>query len=199
MKGASDLILKDAHNLNKKQIEILLTQIRTSSSDMLKLVNNVLDVAKIDSGRFTISKTFGNINKTLRDESDYHTTLAGIKNIQINVQLDEAIPSFNFDAQRIGLVVNNMLANAIKAMRDGGTINLSSKKHQKRVEIVVTDLGDGLEESIKDKIFDLDSRDKIKGLGLVVAKSVVKAHGGEIRVESNKPKGSKFIFTLPLS
>jgi signal transduction histidine kinase len=199
MKGASDLILKDAHNLNKNQIEILLTQIRSSSSDMLTIVNNILDISKIVSGNFTVSKSFGNVNKTIKDECDYFVTIAGVRNIGIDLHLDDTLPSFNFDTDRMKQVVNNLLSNAINFIKYDGRIIVSSKKNQTFVEVSVSDTGDGILDDMKPKLFQKFVQ-KGTGLNLVIVKGIVEAHGGKIRVEDNtNSKGAKFIFTLPLS
>lgn len=207
MKGASDLILKDAQRLSKEQIETLLTQIRTSSNGMLKIVDDILDVSKIDSGKFEIHKTFGSINKVLADECAYYEALAGEKQITIEAKPDESIPGFNFDEDRVRQVMNNLLSNAIKYITEKGKITVSTKKDQANVVVTIADDGDGIPDELKVKLFhkfvQLNNHSHTKaagsGLGLVIAKGIIQAHGGEIWIEDNVPKGAKFIFTLPLA
>ncbi len=207
MKGASDLILKDAQRLSKEQIGMLLNQIRTSSRGMLKIVDDILDVSKIDSGKFEIHKTFGDLNKLLKDECEFYEALAGEKQVSIICNLNDSIPSFNFDADRVRQVMNNLLSNAIKFLPEGGKITVKTLKNQSNIEIVVSDDGDGIPEDLKIKLFhkfvqlnnNTHSKDLGTGLGLVISKGIVEAHGGNIWIEDNLPKGAKFVFTLPLA
>jgi signal transduction histidine kinase len=207
MKGASDLILKDAQRLSKEQIETLLTQIRTSSKGMLKIVDDILDVSKIDSGKFEIHKIFGDLNKVVSDECEYYEALAGEKQIKITTQLDTSLPSFNFDEDRVRQVMNNLLSNAIKYITEKGHITVLTKKDQSKVQVIIADDGDGIADDLKVKLFHKfvqlnnhsHTKDAGSGLGLVITKGIVQAHGGEIWIEDNAPRGAKFIFTLPLS
>lgn len=207
MKGASDLIIKDAQRLSKDQIETLLTQIRTSSNGMLKIVDDILDISKIDSGKFEVHKTFGDLNKVLADECDYYRALAGVKQIKIEWSFDDTIPSFNFDSDRVRQVMNNLLSNAIKFTVEGGDIVVTTKKNQNTIEVAVADNGDGIVDDLKLKLFhkfvQLNNHSHTKeygtGLGLVITKGIIEAHGGTIWIEDNSPKGAKFVFTLPLS
>ncbi len=206
MKGASDLILKDAQRLSKEQIETLLTQIRTSSKGMLKIVDDMLDVSKIESGKFEIHKTFGDLNKILSDECEYYAALAGEKQIKIDCQFDETLPNFNFDEDRVRQVMNNLLSNAIKYIAERGSILVETRKNQSKIEVSVTDNGDGIPDDLKMKLFhkfvQLNNHSHTKesgsGLGLVITKGIIEAHGGEIWIEDHQPKGAKFIFTLPI-
>ncbi len=206
MKGASDLILKDATRLSKEQIEILLTQIRTSSKGMLKIVDDILDVSKIDSGKFEIHKTLSDINKVLSDECDYYSALAIEKKIKIQCNFDKRLPNFNFDEDRVRQVMNNLLSNAIKYITENGEIKVSTWKEAKFIKVAVADNGEGISDEMKLKLFhkfvQLDNHYHTKetgsGLGLVITKGIIEAHGGSIWIEDNKPKGAQFIFTLPI-
>jgi signal transduction histidine kinase len=207
MKGASDLILKDAQRLSKEQIETLLTQIRTSSKGMLKIVDDMLDISKIESGKFEVHKNKGNINSVLTEECDYYAALAGEKQIKINCHFDDSIPDISFDEDRIRQVMNNLLSNAIKYVAERSQIDVETKFTRSKVEISVSDNGEGIADDLKMKLFhkfvQLNNHNHTKetgsGLGLVIAKGIVEAHGGEIWIEDNHPKGAKFIFSLPLN
>jgi signal transduction histidine kinase len=206
MKGASDLMLKDAHNLSKEQIETLLNQIRNSSTGMLNIVNDLLDVSKLESGKFEIEKVQGNLNQILREESSYYESVANAKQISIVCELDEGVQDFKFDPDRIRQVMKNLLSNAVKYTPENGIVTVKTFLKDDMVRICICDTGEGITDDMKHKLFhkfvQLNNHNHIKekgtGLGLVIAKGIVEAHGGSIWVEDNKPKGSKFVFTIPL-
>ncbi|OGC69748.1 hypothetical protein A2415_04700 [candidate division WWE3 bacterium RIFOXYC1_FULL_39_7] len=206
MKGASDLMLKDAQNLSKEQIETLLNQIKSSSSGMLNIVNDILDISKLESGKFEIVKVKGNINQILIEESAYYVPMANSKQIKINNNVDEKLPEFEFDPDRVRQVLKNLLSNAVKFTAENGSIELRSELRGDMVTVCVCDTGDGITDDMKHKLFhkfvQLNNHNHTKergtGLGLVIAKGIVEAHGGNIWIEDNNPKGSKFVFTLPL-
>jgi len=206
MKGASDLMLKDAHNLSKEQIETLLNQIRNSSTGMLNIVNDLLDVSKLESGKFEIEKVQGNLNQILREESNYYESVANAKQISILCELDEEVQDFKFDPDRIRQVMKNLLSNAVKYTPENGIVTVKTFLKDNMVRVCICDTGEGITDDMKHKLFhkfvQLNNHNHIKekgtGLGLVIAKGIVEAHGGSIWVEDNKPKGSKFVFTIPL-
>lgn len=208
MKGAADLILKDAHNLSKEQVETLLEQIKTSSSGMLKIVNDILDVSKIDSGKFAVEKDLADLNTILKDECEYYKALANSKIIDLEYKTDPDLQKFQFDADRIRQVMNNLLSNAIKFTPENGKIKVGTRKLQRYAQIYVSDSGDGISDDMKHKLFhkfvqlpnhNNHGKDHGTGLGLVVCKGIIEAHGGAIWIEDNEPKGASFVFNLPLS
>lgn len=207
IKGASDLILKEVDNMTAEQIHTLLSQIRTSSSGLLQLVNDILDVAKMDAGKFDINKTFANIDEVLEEECVGFRMLADTKNVKLVYKGGDKFSSFGFDPQRIKQVMNNLLSNAVKFTHEDGTIEVIHAKKGKNVEITIADSGVGISDEDKKHLFHkfvqahnhAGVEEKGTGLGLVISKAIVEAHGGKLWVEDNKPQGSKFIFTLPLS
>jgi len=102
-----------------EQIQTLLNQIKTSSATLLDMVGSILDVSKMESGRFKINKVYGDINSVLRDERAYFDPLAKIKGITLSCETDEHLPSFDFDPERIKQVLNNLISNAIKFSNPG--------------------------------------------------------------------------------
>lgn len=207
MKGAADLMLKEAANLSKDQIEMLLAQIRSSSIGMLKIVNDILDISKLESGKFTINKMANSISLVLHDESDYFQAMANSKQIKLSYLCEQEIPSFQFDADRIKQVLNNLISNAIKFTPENGNVSIDCKKVDNQIKVVVSDTGEGISDQMKHKLFhkfvQLNNHQHTKergtGLGLVISKGIIEAHGGKIWVEDNHPQGSQFIFTLPLA
>ncbi len=206
IKGASDLLLKEAAELDADQIHSLLSQVKENSNSMLKIVADILDVSKIGAGRFEINKVYANLNDTLKEEWSYFNPLAQVKGIKLELDLNENFGNFSFDPERIKQVVGNLLSNAIKFTPEGGTVKMTANRFDHHAEVIVTDNGMGVPEGEKDLLFkpfsQTSNHSKVKekgtGLGLVIVKAIVEAHKGDIRVEDNSPAGTKFIFTLPL-
>lgn len=207
IKGAADLVIKEASNLNQEDIFKILSQIKKSSEGLLKIVNDILDISKIEAGKFDLKKQKDQINKVLDEEYQSFTPLIKEHNMRITTHFDSSIPVFMFDPDRIKQVLNNLLSNALKFSSIGGEITISSKNVGKGVEVEISDQGIGIPDHMKPKLFhkfvqvhhhDDDQEDqKGSGLGLVISKEIVEAHGGKIWIEDNKPQGSKFIFSLP--
>ena len=207
IKGAADLIIRDAQALSKEQIETLLGQIKKSSTSLLQIVNDILDVSKIESGKFSIKKVDGDINALLKEVSEYYLSWANEKQIKLNLSLDEKIPQIKFDSERIKQVLNNLLSNALKFTDEYGNITIATHLNDKFVHIAVCDSGIGIPDDMKHKLFNkfvqvgtkVQVKEKGTGLGLFIAKGIVETHGGSIWIEDNDPQGTKFIFNLPLN
>lgn len=205
IKGAADLLLKQIANLETSETKDLLTHMHNSACDLLSIVNNLLDVAKVEAGRFEVALTEGDLNRLIQDQTEYFRNLANQKNVSVIAELDESVKVIKFDAIRLKQVMNNLISNAIKFTESGGYVRIVTNKKEKEIEIAVIDNGKGLSEEMKKKLFEkfsqgrtsLVSNEPGTGLGLVVAKGVIEAHGGRIWVEDNMPRGAKFIFTLP--
>lgn len=206
IQGASDLLLKEVKDLSADQIRTLLAQIKTSSGSMLKMVGDILDVSKMDAGKFEVNRIYANINNLLKEECGYFQPLAEIKKIALNCKTDPTISNSSFDPERIKQVLNNLLSNAIKFVSEKGNITVESKKISNYLQVAVSDTGEGISDQDKPNLFhkftQTQSHNHVKergtGLGLYIVKGIVEAHAGKIWVEDNKPTGAKFIFTLPL-
>ncbi len=206
IQGAADLLIKSTDALNAEQIHTLLNQIKTSSSSLLKMVGDILDVSKMEGGKFQINKTYGLIQDVLNDQCSYFDPVAKVKGVTLSCPNTEGLPNFSFDPERIKQVLNNLISNAIKFSLDGGTVLVIAKKDAEYIRVEVNDTGIGIADKDKpllfQKFFQASNHNGIKekgtGLGLVIAKGIVEAHNGKIWVEDNKPQGTKFIFTLPL-
>ena len=208
IKGSADLVLREEKNLEEEQKYTLLSQIKDSSDDLLEVVNDILDVSKIESGRFQVKKIKGNLNKLLQEEADYYMALAREKEIAVETKLADDIPEFEFDGDRIKHVMNNFLSNALKFTDSGGNVVIESRVVDKyHVEVCVADSGEGVPDEMKGKLFNKfvqmenrkTTKEKGTGLGLVIAKGIIEAHGGSVWVEDNQPKGARFLFTIPVA
>ena len=205
IKGTSDLLIKEYKNLNSEQVNTFIVQIKDSAIALLGIVNELLDASKIEAGKVELFKKQGDINKIINDEFNYYYNLARDKGINFSFDLDLSIQKFYFDEQKIKQVLNNLLSNAIKFTDPGGTLVIVSKNYGSYIGISVNDSGKGVPDEVKELLFQkfVQARESDKsneqgtGLGLVICKGIVEAHGGRIWIEDNVPKGAKFIFTLP--
>lgn len=206
IKGTSDLLIKEFANLKPEQISMFMTQIKDSSVALLGIVNQLLDASKIESGKIELFKKVSDINQILTDEFNYYYNLARDKGINFSFDLDLSIQKFYFDEQKIKQVMNNLLSNSIKFTDGGGNIVIISKNYGSYVSVTVQDTGKGVPDEMKEKLFQkfVQGRESDRsneagtGLGLVISKGIVDAHGGRIWIEDNASKGAKFIFTLPI-
>lgn len=204
IRGSCDLILTEAQNLKKEQIEEILRQISLSSTSLLSDVNDILDVAKIESGRFKVIKVDGDLNSVLREVFNAYLPLGNKKGLTMDIELDESIRKVGFDLERMRQVLNNLISNAIKFTDPGDGIIVSSKRDGNFVLVEIADTGIGIPKEYKAKLFNkfVQVHDGIKGggtgLGLYISKGIINAHEGSIWIEDNQPKGTRLVFKLPL-
>ena len=205
IKGAADLLIKSTDELSVAQIQTLLTQIKNSSTTLLTMVGSILDISKMENGKFEINKTFSDINAVLNEECSYFDPLTKIKKLSIQCTVDKDIPNFSFDTERIKQVLSNLISNAIKFSPEGGVITIISKKTGSDCVVNVSDLGVGIPENEREllfqKFFQATNQNGVQkgtGLGLFISKGIVEAHGGKIWFENNSPQGSKFCFSIPI-
>jgi signal transduction histidine kinase len=207
IKGSADLILKEKKHLTETQIDDMLDMVRTSATSLLKMVNDLLDVSKIESGKFEINLKDHSINRIIKDELHTYEVFFNQSGVEVSTQLQEGLPHVKIDEDKIKQVFNNLIANAVKFTPKGGKISIVSKRQGNDVQISVSDTGPGISDSLKAKLFHKYVQgqengvrhEKGTGLGLFIAKGIVEAHRGTMWVEDSTPHGAKFVFTLPLS
>jgi len=130
---------------------------------------------------------------------------ADLKNIKINRELEENLPSLNIDSERIKQVIMNLINNAIKFSPDGSIINIKAKKNVDDILFEIQDFGRGIPKNKQKKVFEkfyqvesgMDREFGGAGLGLTISQDIVNVHGGRIWIDSTKG-GSTFRFTLPV-
>jgi hypothetical protein len=180
-------------------------RIKNNASDLVALVGDFLDVSKLEAGRIGLSRMPTDVNELLLRSVENFGPLARNKMIDLSYQCD-GLPAIEVDARRLDQVLNNLISNAIKFTGEGGSIQLRAQQDQRNGIIVqVQDTGVGISPDELASLFQKyqqstsgkTSEHKGTGLGLVVSKMIVEAHGGKIWVESEEGKGSTFAFTLP--
>lgn len=169
-----------------------------------QLINDILDLSKIEAGKMEFSFEQVKIHEIAAVSLENIQNLALKKNIVISMDTPEELSPVLGDREKLIIVLNNLLSNALKFTPNGGRIFLSAKEDHDRVEVRVQDTGIGVEREHQEKIFDkfyqVDSTSRRKiggsGLGLSISRGIIIAHGGEIQVKSESGKGSTFSFTL---
>lgn len=213
IKSTVEYLQTDLSKTSQEQLKSFLTTIDSTSQTMLELVNDLLDVSKMESGKFEVVCESGDLGPTIVERAETFKQLALDKNLKINVQIEPNLPKGWFDKIRIKQVLNNLISNAIKYTNQGEvTVRAVSEKvdgNTADILVSVTDSGVGIDRESVDKLFSkygqLESgrkkgAGKSSGLGLFIAKGIIDASGGKIWVKSPGPgKGSTFYFTVPIT
>lgn len=181
-----------------------LTIVRDETDRLNRLVNNLLDLAKMEAGELEITPRIVNINELVRVCIIKLETLITSKNIQVEAVFEEENMYVSADVDAIERVLYNLVHNAIKFTPNEGKINISTVEKKDVIEVSVEDSGIGISpdelDLIWDRFYKADksrSRDKVgTGLGLAIVKTIINEHNQEIWVESEQGKGTKFTFTL---
>jgi signal transduction histidine kinase len=178
-----------------------------SAEKFVGLINDYLDYAKIDAGYLRLDCALADLAEVVRASVEQGRMQAEIKRHTIELESPEALPAF-IDATKIEQVVDNLLSNAIKYTPEGGTVRVAVTSGGRRASISITDTGQGIPPAELGQLFSKYHRGpgqqvaKIQGtgLGLLIVKEIVEAHGGTVRAESDgvPGHGSTFVVELPL-
>jgi signal transduction histidine kinase len=191
--------------LNEKQAEYT-DDILTSGRHLLSLINEILDLSKVEAGRMELELATFDLPLAIDNARTFVRERATRHGITLDVKVDDRLGDFTGDERKIKQILLNLLSNAVKFTPEGGRIGINARQTNGAVEISVIDTGIGIAPEDQPKIFEefrqvgTDYAHKVEGtgLGLTLAKKFVELHGGKIWVESEVGKGSTFIFTLPL-
>ena len=206
-KSLSLILTKAAGEVSPTQ-EQFLSIAESNLKRLGLLINDLLDLSKLEAGRMEIRRQPSSIDKVISESVNTLNAWATTKAINIEKKVQGGLPEINIDPDRIIQVLNNLIGNAIKFTPHNGSITVKaiSINQDKEIEISVSDTGTGIAKEnlpkIFDKFFQVGERAATDisgtGIGLSIAKEIVGLHGGKIWVESEKGQGTKFIFTLPL-
>jgi two-component system, sensor histidine kinase and response regulator len=205
IRGFSELLLKEPSNFTEDQKEFL-SIIYTTSRGMLAMLNDLLDVSLIESGRMEMNKRLESLKKIVQDKIRVNSFQARQKQIAIHQELYD-VPSIEFDSHRIGQAVDNLISNAIKFAPYGSHIYLILKQYGNKIKFSVRDEGPGIPKEEQHLLFSEFHRLSIRptagetstGLGLAITKKIMEAHGGSIEFESSEGAGSTFCLVFPMS
>ena len=218
--GFSDVLLDRAFgNLTENQ-ERYVKNINSSGKHLLELINNVLDIAKIEAGKFEMVYETFHVDDILGEVINTMKSLAENRFIEIVVSIGEGISTITADRVKLKQILYNLLSNAIKFTPEGGMIKVTVDKEMcpdtgqaaeisdsECMKFSVQDTGIGIVPEDKERIFDEFEQASLSfankyggaGLGLALTKKLVELHGGNITVESNLGEGSTFTFRMPIA
>jgi len=206
--GFSEILLDSSLRVTEEEQKQFLSDVLNSGKHLLKLINEVLDLARIEAGRMELQiepTILGNILDAVQSTM---RPLAAKKGIDLHVDSDGSIPAFPMDAGRVKQVLLNLLGNAIKFTPEAGRVWVRADVADGMARVEVGDTGPGIPAEDQERIFlefqqvkTGGGADKPEGtgLGLALAKKFVEMHGGVLWVESEAGKGSRFFFTLPMA
>lgn len=209
VRWSSESLIKNlagSQGVDQGKIKDTVVTIETASNNMLELVNDLLDVAKIESGKFELNSQEYNLVEVLQDQAKAYRPQAEIKHLAINVITPPSL-LVKFDKVRISQVMGNLISNAIKYTDSGQIdVNLTRDDAGSQVIVAIKDSGIGVAREDLNQLFSKfkqlrgsDHARKGTGLGLVVSKGIVEAHGGKIWAESaGENLGTTFYFSLPM-
>lgn len=196
------LLLEDDLNSMHKE---LIGDIKSTTDFMLSLLEDLLDMSAIESGRLNLYLEPVYVKEYIERIVSRHRLVSRSKNIQIELEIEDSILSVNIDRHKFEQILNNLISNAIKFSYDRTVVRVSIACQYNRVLFVVEDRGQGIPESEREKLFKPFSLTSVKstggetstGLGLAITERLVTAHNGEIFVESEVGKGSIFTVSIP--
>jgi len=212
IKGFAEILLNYEEEDKETQREFL-TIINDESDRLTRLINDFLDLARIESGRQQWETTKLAIPEVIETATNATNALSTQKNLSVDVDLESDLPPIWGDGDKLVQVVTNLLSNAIKFTPEGGEIRVGAQVLKGEAEDVsdmirvsVSDTGIGIASEDYEKVFEkfrqvgdtLTDKPKGTGLGLPICKEIVEHYGGRIWVESELGKGSTFYFTLPV-
>jgi len=204
--GFSEVLMERMFGeVNEKQADYL-KDIHESGKHLLSLINDILDLSKIEAGRmdlelssFDLPSALSNAMTLVRERAQRHA-------IALGLEVDPRLGEFRADERKFKQIVLNLLSNAVKFTPDGGKVHVLAREMDGKIEIAVQDTGIGIAAGDHEAVFeefkqvgrDYTRKAEGTGLGLALTKRFVELHGGAIRLQSTPGKGSTFTITLPV-
>jgi signal transduction histidine kinase len=190
--------------LNEKQEEYL-KDIYASGQHLLSLINDILDLSKIEAGRMELEVTDFDLPSAIDNALILVRERASRRGITLGHSIDEQLGAIRGDERKVKQVLLNLLSNALKFTPEGGRIDVRAAPREGLAEISVADTGVGIAPEDQEAVFEefrqvgtADKKVEGTGLGLALSRKFIELHGGRIWVESEVGKGSRFAFSLPL-
>jgi signal transduction histidine kinase len=192
-------------NVNVKQAEYL-EDIISSGNHLLSLINDVLDLSKVEAGQVELEVATFSLREALERGVVMVREPATERGLRLSLELAPEVDLIDGDERRLRQVVFNLLSNAVKFTPAGGSIAVASSRVDGEVLVTVTDTGPGIAPEDRERIFDEFQQTDVgveqregTGLGLALSKRLVELHHGRIWVESEPGHGSRFVITLPVA
>ena len=207
IKTAIDLVVRKMVGEITPEQEEVLGRVQKNVDRLKRLIDDILDLSKMESGKLRMNVMVNNINHIIQETVEFQKDVATSRGLSINLALDENLPPVPFDSDRITQVMNNLLNNAIKFTKTGGiTIATINKADSNHILVAVKDTGKGIVSSGMSKIFEkfqqIESAEHNEeggtGLGLAICRQIIELHRGKIWVESVEGEGTTVNFILPI-
>jgi signal transduction histidine kinase len=204
--GFSEVLLDPSLKVTDEERSQFLTDVLSSGKHLLGLINEILDLAKIEAGKMELQVEPALLSDVLESVQNTMRSLAVKKDINFHVESGELPEPFPMDGARIKQVLLNLVGNAVKFTPEKGRVWVRADAEDGTVRVEVGDTGPGIPPEDQERIFlefqqaaSEAGKPQGTGLGLALAKKFVEMHGGKIWVESEVGKGSRFFFTLPVN
>ena len=204
--GFSEVLLDPSLQVSEEERSQFLTDVLSSGKHLLGLINEVLDLAKIEAGKMELQIEPALLQDVVEAVSNTTRSLAVKKSIDLRIESDDSLAPFPMDGARVKQVLLNLVGNAIKFTPEGGKVWVRADSENGAARIEVGDTGPGIAPEDHERIFQEfqqagsdAGKPQGTGLGLALAKKFVEMHGGRIWLESEMGKGSRFFFTLPIN
>ncbi|HEX5836253.1 MAG TPA: ATP-binding protein, partial [Anaerolineales bacterium] len=188
--------------------EMVRRYLNTAQKDVMSLsalIDDLFQMSQLDAGGFPLNLARSSLGDLVSDTIESFSELAYRESVKLQGSVDAGVDPVDMDTQAIGRVLNNLISNALRHTTAGGEIMVHARRTGQGVEVSVRDSGEGIQAEDLPHIFERFYRGEKSrnrgtggaGLGLAIARGIVRAHGGDIRVESDIGKGTVFIFTIP--
>ena len=203
--GFSDLLVDSNFGELKEQQREFVNDIRESGEHLLELINDILDLSKIEVGKMKTQRQVIDVPETLRDITSMMRSLAAKGEIALSVHVDDEVGAGNLDRGMFRQILVNLVSNAVKFTPEGGRVTVRGTRDNSSLRVSVSDTGIGIAPADQKKIFQefyqVDGSYSRKyqgtGLGLALVHSMVELHGGTITVESEPGEGATFTCVFP--
>jgi signal transduction histidine kinase len=200
LEALSDGIVEEPETI-KRYLNTAQRDVRSLSA----LIDDLFQMAQLDAGGFPLHRAEASLGDLVSDTLEGFTELAKQGEITLEGNVDSDVDPVYMDTQAIGRVLNNLISNALRHTPPGGRVNVWVRRTGPRLEVTVSDTGEGIRAADLPQIFERFYRSEKSrnrglggaGLGLAIARGIVQAHGGEIWAESRIGQGTQFTFTLP--
>jgi len=205
--GFSDMLHEQAYGeLNEKQLRVV-GNISKSGKHLLNLINNILDISKVEAGKMELNYTNFELANKLYTIRNLLSPIADHKNIEIEIDMCSKLTTICADEDKFVQIMYNLVDNAIKFSYENSLVKIGAGKKGDMLEITVKDMGIGIKAEDQNKIFKpfsqidsfLSRKSQGTGLGLSLVKHIVNLHGGYVWFRSNQSEGSIFAFSIPIN
>jgi two-component system CheB/CheR fusion protein len=205
--GFSEVLYDETFGLLNEKQKKYVNNVLTSGKHLLLLINQILDMAKVEAGKMNLALSSLSMKSLLHEISLLVADMVSKKKLEMSLEIAEDLPNIEADELKIKEILYNLLSNAVKFTPEGGLIGMRAKKTNSEIEIVVWDTGIGIAPENMKKIFEGFFRVNTPysrvtegtGLGLPLSRKLVELHGGKLFVESKGiDRGTSIRFILPI-